>query len=291
MKRKILLVMILGVVFTTGITAQGYPVIDITSIFTAIQNGSTMVSQLQALYTQIKTSYEQLQQQIKNFESFDLRTLDAKDALGAWRSITTYAERMKTYEQNIGTLINKKDLKIGNISYSLNDIFTTPGTAVKDMAMKGARIVYDLLEANLSPQEKEEFQRLYGVGYGHYVRINQLGEMLKKKSAEVVAYSGSLQENLAEDRERLSTITKDLLISESTIQLQQMQNAMMAIMAQDIKTQANMLGNIAQQLAMLLSQAQIEKQALEEEINTNAMNLSEGFMKMLDEMPFSNAFK
>jgi hypothetical protein len=294
---------ILGTMCTIGVTAQGYPVIDVTSILAAVQNGSTMVSQLQALYTQIKTSYDQLQQQIKNFQTFDLRTLDAKDPLGSWRSISTYANRMMTYEKNIEALINIKDIKIDNISYSIKDIFTTHGKTIQNMimqvqdeamqytTMEGLYSLFDPLEAKLSPKEKEEFKRKFGMGYGYYLRINQLGEMLQKKAAEVSGYSDILQKNLAEDRERLSTIVSDLLVSESTIQQQQMNNAMTAIMAQDIKTQANMLGNIAQQFSMLSSKAQIEKQALLEEISTNDLNISEGFTKMLDEMPFLNAFK
>ncbi len=105
--KKTLLIITLGIMVNLNVFAQGYPVIDITGIITAIENGYTMVKQLYATYDNIKTSYDQLQQQIKSFESFDISTLDARDPLGAWRSINTYADRMLTYEQNIQAILVK----------------------------------------------------------------------------------------------------------------------------------------------------------------------------------------
>jgi hypothetical protein len=129
------------------------------------------------------------------------------------------------------------------------------------------------------------------MSYGHYMRINHFSEALKKKSAEIVSYRDSLQKYLTKDREKLSGIVDDLFDSESTIQQQQMNNAMMAIMAQDIKTQANILAEIAAQLAMSSTQALIEKQAMHDELNINDMDVPDGLIKMLNEMPSSNMYK
>jgi hypothetical protein len=252
----------------------------------AIENGYTMVQQLQAMYSSLKTSYDQLQQQIKSFESFDFNSLNAKDPLGSWKSLTTYADRMMTYEQNIESIVNKKDIKIGNAAYSLGDIFVSPvGAAMKDIA------VIDPFEKMLSPEEKTIFLRKYGMSYGRHIRLAQMGEILQKKSAEVAAYSGSLQKNLAEDREKLVSITNDLFGSESAIQQQQINNAVMSIMAQDMKTQANMVGNIANQLATAAAQVQMEKEALKNEINMNSLDFADGLMKMLDEIQSSKAYR
>jgi conjugal transfer/entry exclusion protein len=292
-KKIIVVVMVLGFMASVGLSAQGYPVIDMTNLVTAIENGYTMVQQLQTMYSNLKTSYDQLQQQIKNFESFDFNSLNAQDPLGSWRSINTYANRMMTYEQNIESIINRKDIKIGNGSYSLGDIFTTPpGNTMQSMAMDGVSFtMIDPFERKLTTEEKAAFHQKYGMSYGNYMRINHMGEMLKKKSAEVVGYSDSLQKNLAEDREKLDSISGDLFGSESAVQQQQINNALLAIMAQDIKTQANLLGKIAGQFAVNSSQILLEKQAMQDEKNINDLGLSGGFMKMLDEMQSSSAYR
>ena len=295
MKRNIVtlaVIIVLGFMGNSGVYAQGYPVIDIANIATSIENGYTMIEQLHAMYNQIKTAYDQLQQQIKNFESFDFRQLDAKDPLGSWRSMMTYANRMMTYEENIGSIIKKKNIKIGDGSYSLEDIFITSGRAVRDMVTDGSNFtLVDPFEKKLTSEEKEIFHRKYGMSYGRYMRLNQIGEMLQKKATEVIGYSDGLQKNLAEDRQRLDHIVGDVFENESTIKQQQINNAVMTIMAQDIKTQANILGNIANQLAALSSQAQIEKQARQEEINMNDLDVAEGLLKMLGEMPSSNDYR
>jgi conjugal transfer/entry exclusion protein len=288
--KKTVLAVVLGSMVHMGLLAQGYPVMDITNILSSIQNGYTMVQQLQAMYNNLKTAYDQLQQQIKNFESFDFNALDAKDPLGSWRSLTTYADRMMTYEQNIETIVKRKDIRIGNGSYSLGDLFTTP--VMKDMAMDAWNFtVVDPFEKRLTPAEKTVFHRKYGMSYGNYMRINQMGEILKKKASEVAGYSGSLQQNLAEDREKLSSITGNLFGSESAVQQQQINNAVLSIMAQDVKTQANLLGEIANQVATASAQAQIEKQAQREEINMNGLDFSEGFMNMLNEKQPANTYR
>jgi hypothetical protein len=292
MKRKIALcAMVLGIMVNRGVSAQGYPVVDISAIVAAIQNGYTMIQQLQTMYETVKTSYDQLQQQIKNLESFDFNTLDAKDPLGSWRSLTTYANRMMTYKQNIESIINKKDIKIGGGSYSLGDIFKSPAGTMQNMTTGGVNFIVDPFETKLSPAEKAAFHQKYGMSYGNYMRISQMREMLKKKAAEVAGYSGSLQKNLAEDRERLSAITGDMYGSESAIQQQQISNAVLSIMAQDIKTQANLLGNIADQLATEAAQTQTEKQAMQDELNMNSLGITDGFVKMLEDMPPANEYR
>jgi len=292
MKRKMaFLAVVLGIMVNRGVSAQGYPVMDVSAIVAAITNGFTMLQQLQAMYDQIKTAYNQLQQQIKNFESFDFDSLDAKDPLGSWGSLTTYANRMMTYEQNIESIINKKDIKIGNGSYSLGDIFKSPAGTVQNMAIGGANYVVDPFENKLSPAERAAFHQKYGMSYGNYMRIYQMREMLKKKAAEVVGYSSKLQENLAEDRERLDSITGDMKDSESTVQQQQISNAIMSTMAQDVKTQANLLGDIANQLATSAAQEQTEKQAMEDELNMNSLGISDGFLMMLEDMPPAGAYR
>jgi len=291
--KNTVLAMVLGLMANIGLSAQGYPVIDVTNLVTAIENGYTMVQQLQTMYNNLKTSCDQLQQQIKSFESFDFKSLNAQDPLGSWKSINTYANRMITYEQNIESIINRKDIKIGNSSYSLGDIFiTSPADIMQNMPMDGLNYtLIDPFERKLTAEEKAAFHQKYGIGFGNYMRMKQVGDMLQKKAAEVIGYSDSLQKNLTEDRERLDSISGGLFESESAVQQQQINNAVLTVMAQDMKTQAKVLGNIAQQLAMNTAQALLEKKAMQEELNINDLSLSDGLIKMLNEIQSLNDYR
>jgi hypothetical protein len=66
MKKKVFLVAMM-IMFKSGIFAQGYPVMDITNILTAIQNGYHLYQQLQTNINQLRNAYEQLQQAVKSF--------------------------------------------------------------------------------------------------------------------------------------------------------------------------------------------------------------------------------
>jgi hypothetical protein len=290
-KKAIVLALVLGAMVNAGLFAQGYPVIDVSAIVAAIQNGYTMAESLQAMYTNIKTAYEQLQRQIKSLESFDLNNLDADDPLGSWQSITTYANRMKTYEQNIGAIINKKDIKIGKDAYSLGDLLITPGKTAESMVVGGVKYVIDPLESKLSPAEKKAFKLKFSMSFGNSVRVTQLGQMMQKKAAEVVGYVTGLEKNIGEDREKLESISKTMYGSESLIQQQQVNNALLTVMAQDTKTQAKLVGDIAHQLAMNSSQEQITKAAAQEETNINDTDVSQGFLRLLDAMEPSSSFR
>jgi hypothetical protein len=290
-KKSAVLALVLGTLVNAGVFAQGYPVMDVTAIMAAIQNGYTMAETLQAMYTNVRTSYDQLQHQIKNFELFDLYQLDANDPLGSWRSIKTYANRMKAYEQNIEAIINKKDIKIGNDTYSLGDVFMSPGSTMENLVIDGINYVLDPFEARLSPQERLVFKRKFGTSFGAEMRISQLGDMMKKKAAEVVGYAESLQKNINEDRERLESIVEGLFEGASIVKQQQINNAVMAILAQDTKTQAKLMGDIAQQIAMNSSQAQMMRKAMQEEINMIDLAVSEGYMKILKEIENSSSYR
>ena len=290
-KYVMVLALVLGFMTNAGVFAQGYPVIDVSAIVAAIQNGYTMAENLQAMYTNIKTSYDQLQQQIKSLESFDITQLGSNDPLGSWQSLSTYSNRMKTYEQNIESIISRKDVKIGKDSFSLGDIFISPNKAMNNLVKDEINPVLDPLELKLTLPERKAFQLKFGKSFGNNARINQLGEMMKKKAAEVVGYATALQKNISEDRERLEVIAKDMFGSESIIQQQQVNNAVLAVMAQDAKTQAQLMGSIAQQLAINAAQEQAKRDAAQEEININDLEVSEGYLRLMDGMESSNSYR
>lgn len=291
--KKIILAICIVCGCIMGLSAQGYPVMDISNIIASIENGYTMIQQLEAMYNNVKTAYDQLQQQIKNFESFDISQLDARDPLGSWRAMMTYADRMMTYEQNIEKLLNNKNLKIGNESWSLNDIFTSnPIDTAVGMASSGIGFVaVDPFERKLTPQEKAVFHQKYGMGFGHYMRYNYMGEALQQKAAEIAAYSTGLQDNLQEDRQRLDSIIESGFDNESAIKQQQTANALLASQAQEAKTQSNLLGQIGTLMAMEAVRNQEMRKAAQEIRNTSNFDFAEGFVNMINDQEASSNFK
>jgi len=282
MKKSVLVgVLVVGMGFHGF--AQGFPVIDITGVLTAIENGYTLYEQLQAAYNNIKANYDQLKQTIKNFESFDMNNLDAKDPLGSWRSLMTYADRMLTYEENMERIIKRKDIKIGNGSYSFEDIFTSsPSDTAKNMLVDGGTFVaVDPFEKKLTDREKAMFNQRYGLSYGRYMRYSKMTEMIQKKAAQSAAYSNEWQKGLGEDRQRLQTLMNDGFENDSAVKQLQLQNAQMQGQAQDIKTITKTLGDIATLQALNAAQAQEQTKMEQESRNSTSLDLSEGFVEML----------
>jgi prefoldin subunit 5 len=280
MKRKILAIVL--VVLVGGSVFAGYPVIDISNIIASIENGYTLVQQLQTMYENIKNGVEQLNETRKNFEAFDIRQLSLRDPLGSWRKIMTYGNRMMTYEENMEAVINSKNLKIGNGSYSLADLFTSPSTIPDMMGSAVNFTAVDPFSKKLSPEEQAIFHSKYGMSYGNYLRIHTLGVKIGEKAAELTGYSGKLEENLKEDREALSKMIDEVSDGNSIVEQAQVTNAQLAAQCQELKSQTSILSKLGEEIASEAARNQLQKQAMEDARNSNDADVADGFLKMLE---------
>jgi len=289
MKRKILAVVL--VVLAGGSLFAGYPVIDINNIIASIENGYTLVQQVQAMYENIRNGIEQLNETRKNFESFDMKQLSAKDPLGSWRKIMTYGNRMLTYEENMEAVINSKNLKIGNSSYSLADLFISPLT-IPDMAGNAVSFTaIDPFSKKLSPEEQAIFHSKYGMSYGHYLRIHTLGVKIGEKAAELTGYSGKLEENLKDDREALAKMIDEVSDGNSIVEQAQVTNAQLAAQCQELKSQTSLLSKLGEEIASEAARNQLQKQAMEDAKNNNNADVADGYLKMLEKTGKRSDFK
>jgi hypothetical protein len=227
------------------------PVIDITNLIRAIENGIHMYEQLRGMYETIRTNIERLEQQRRAFEAFDIKQLNLDDPLGSWKKIMTYGNRMMTYEENIESILNRKDIKIGNSSYSLMDLYATnPVTNITDMTNSAIDYaINDPFEKQLTPEEKAVFHSKYGMSYGHYMRYHKIGAALSKKAAEVTAYNEKLEEELADDRETIQSMLEDNSSDGSWVQEQQKINSLLMVKNQELKTKTKLIADIAQMYA------------------------------------------
>jgi len=289
MKRKIM-ILVLAVMVSGGAFA-GYPVIDISNIIASIENGYTLVQQVQAMYENIKNGIQQLDETRKNFQKFDLKELSLKDPLGSWGKIMTYGNRMMTYEENMEAVINKKNLKIGNGSYSLADLFISPST-IPDMAVGAVNFTaVDPFSKKLTPEEQAIFHSKYGMSYGHYLRIHTLGVKIGEKAAELTGYSGKLEENLKEDREALSKMNNEASDANSIVEQAQVTNAQLAAQCQELKSQTSLLSKLGEEMASEAARNQLQKQAMEDTKNNSDADVADGYIKILDNMGKKGDFK
>jgi conjugal transfer/entry exclusion protein len=289
MKREIMMVVL--AVLAVGSVFAGYPVIDIHNIIASIENGYTLVQQLQAMYENVRNGIEQLNETRKNFEAFDVRQLSLKDPLGSWGKIMTYGNRMMTYEENMEAVINKKNLKIGNSSYSLADLFTSPST-IPDVIGDGIGFVaVDPFSKKLTPEEQAIFHSKYGMSYGHYLRIHTLGTKIGEKAAELTGYSGSLEENLKEDRDALSKMINEVSDGNSIVEQAQVTNAQLAAQCQELKSQTSLLSKLGEEIASESARNQLLKQAMEDSKKNSDLDVADGYLKMLDNMGKRGDFK
>jgi hypothetical protein len=242
------------------------------------------------MYENIKNNVEQLNETRKNFETFDVKQLSMKDPLGSWGKIMTYGSRMMAYEENMESIINNKNLKIGNSSYSLADLFTDP-SAIQDTAGDASGFTaIDPFSKKLSPEEQLIFLSKYGMSYGRYLRLHTLGVKTGEKAAELLGYADSFAKNLKEDREALSRMVDEVANGDSIVEQAQVTNAQLAAQCQELKSQTSLLSKLGEEIASEASKKQLLKQAMDEVKKNSNLDVSDGYLKMLGNMGKRNDF-
>jgi hypothetical protein len=271
------------------------PIIDATNLIHAVENGMEMYEQLKSIYETIKTNVERLKEQIKAFESFDPRRLSLEDPLGSWRKIMTYGDRMMTYEENIKSILNRKDIKIGAASYSLADLFmTNPVTNITNMA-GGAMdyVIVDPFERRLTAEEKAVFHQKYGMSYGNYMRYHKIGEGLSKKAAEITAYNKKLHEELTADREAIRSMLEDNASEGGNdsgggwVREQQKINGLLMVKNQELKTKTKLIADIADVYAQNAARAKMDAEAPQK---SDDVDFGENYLKILEKTGSKNDY-
>ena len=268
--KKLLLIIIVSGGFTAWAQTPAQPwgsipnpsVFDIKRYYQLVKNGMDMYEQLTGLYQTIKTNVEKLEEQRKDFEALN--------------TIMTYGNRMKTYEENIETILNRKDIKIGKVSYSLADLYTA----------KPAEKFMDSFEKFLTDDEIEIFIKKYGISYGHYARNFIIQEGLAQKAAEVIAYNEKLREELAVDREAIQSMVKNPG-DRSWVKEQQKINGLLLEKSQDLKTKTKLITDISAMYAGIAAEAKLESEALQKSCEAD---LGENYLKILEKTGNKNNF-
>lgn len=253
---------LVGFFFLVGVSSANAPVIDITNLLQAIQQGYSMYQQLETMFQQLKNAKEQLEKQKKNFESLSLGELDALDPLGSWSSIMGYADSVASYTENIESVFKSKSMQWGDVSFSYEDLYST------DFYERAITEAWDdPFEKTLSTEEKAEFHSQFGMSYGHYMRYNALANELTQTAGQTKSKLEEMQIKIQEDREHADTIASSGVETESVLTAAKSQAALTELGVQTAITQADILASLydleATKVAME-AQELIEEQKLRE---------------------------
>jgi hypothetical protein len=260
------------------------PIIDATNLIHAVENGMEMYEQLNGIYQTVKTNVERVKELIKAFKAFDPRQLSLEDPLGSWSRIMTYGNRMMTYEENIESILNRKDIKIGGSSFSLADLYMiNPVTNMANITGSAIdSVIADPFEKKLTLEEKAVFHQKYGMSYGHYIRYHKIGEALTKKAAEITAYNGKLQEELTTDRDAIQSmldVNSGNDSEESWVKEQQKINSLLMVKNQELRTKTKLIADFADLYAQNAAKANMDAEVKQK---NNDADFGENYLKILE---------
>ena len=257
MKKKIYAMFTALFLISGPLFSQAF-VIDLQAIAAAIQNGVTMAQQLEATYNQLRGTYEQIQQTAEQMKSMDMSKLSKK----ALQSLTGNSDMLEDYLNNLENIYDEKNMKIGNISFSLNDLYNTDvySKISKDFGIEMGKSI-----GSLTAQQLKEFANTYGIDYEQYLRMAALAQETGKKAKEIKAMNGysskvtdslrQLSDDLASgagDSSEVATLQKSLLAANATVDA--------------LVTVSDTVSNISDLLA---SQAAQQNEQLQKEIESS----------------------
>lgn len=222
MKKRLTGYVLFSLIFTFKIFSQAF-VIDLQAIAAAIQNGVTMAQNLEATYNQLRGTYEQIQQTAEQMKSMDMSKLSKK----ALQGLTGSSDLLEDYLNNLENIYDEKNMKIGNISFSLNDLYNTDvySRISKDFGIEMGKSL-----GSMTAQQLKDFADKYGIDYEQYLRMAALAEETGKKAKEIKAMKGysknvtdslrKLSDDLAStvaDSSEVATLQKSLLAANATV--------------------------------------------------------------------------
>lgn len=178
MKKKSVVLLIL--IFTCHFAFSQVLVEDLTAIAAAIENGLTMYQQLMNNIQQLQKTAEEVENVRKQMESFDLSKYDWKK----WDTFLHAADDFMDLQDDLSSLINSKNMKIGNYNFSLKDLYTT------DFYLNCmTEAEKNLNPANISEEQRNAFIGRHGMSPEHYNKYIALEHEISTKSQEVVVVS------------------------------------------------------------------------------------------------------
>ena len=196
MKKKIFS-MILFLTFSLNAFCQLF-VEDITAIATAIENGLVMYQDLQNAIQQYQKICEQLENTKKQMESFDFSSYDYTK----FSKFKNAATDFLSIGENMENLIESKSMKVGNLSFSLKDLYTTN---FYSKALSEAE--KNLNPANMTEEQKKDFKKRHGLDPSEWYLMASIQEEIGNTSAKVKVKVQASKEAVDKIKDQLKDIS------------------------------------------------------------------------------------
>lgn len=204
MKKKTVLAAVLGLLFSHGLFATGYPVFDVSGWLAAIDQLYQAYDMVNNTITQIENQYKTIQQAVERAQSidwdnitfdgdFDIRN-DIKDA-------NKRVNRLLTQARTIKNTITTPSINCGNVKYSIADLCGATSsdmwesrknllTAVSDykyyMTSTMKTAVDDVVDG-LDEKQKIAIWKKYGISPQNYVFTQQSVSAVMDAASKVMA--------------------------------------------------------------------------------------------------------
>ncbi len=182
-RKRIFLISFFFMVLKADIFSTGVQFVeDITAIATAIENGLTMYKNLQTSIEQFQKTCEEIDKIKEQMVSFDLSEYDWSE----WDTFLHAADDFMSLQDDLQSAINAKNMKIGDVNFSLRDLYTTDlWINLMDESEK------KLDPRNISEEDQRRFISRHGMTVDHYLKFTNLEEQIATKSQEVVVVTAA----------------------------------------------------------------------------------------------------
>ena len=262
MKNK-LLVIVFVLFFPFSAHCQ-WAVIDVNSIAASIENGITMYHQLQTAYNQYQNMIERLNKIKQDMKKFDVSKYDWSQ----WDSILKMTDHYMTQMDNIENIVNRKSMKIGNLRFSMKDLYTT------DLYEKlGNEVEEELNPENITEADKANFYRKHGLSVKHYNKLRALNEQLHETALHTAAQVEVMEkedEIVLEQISDFKAATQDTTGTVDNLQLSAKIQAQNLQEAKEISMTVRSMSQQAMQRNMIEATREAANQELLDQQNSHA---------------------
>lgn len=244
--RKIIRILFLTVtvLLGTGLSAQGYPVFDNMGLLAGIDRFYQGYDQLMNTITMIEQNYQQIEQAIKQAQSWSFEDLDFNDGNALVNidirdeiaDATKQVDRQMNNIRKIRDTFEKENMTIGGLTFSMKDL---AGLGDKDKTMD--KIIKEAIETEkndfkegfkkialgVTEEEAQAIWAKYGLSPQNFIMVKAVDKKMQEVSANVFAGASETVQKMQfeEISGRTNPIVKKLLEDPDSVTEKDIQQA------------------------------------------------------------------
>lgn len=244
--RKIIRILFLTVtvLLGTGLSAQGYPVFDNMGLLAGIDRFYQGYDQLMNTITMIEQNYQQIEQAIKQAQSWSFEDLDFNDGNALVNidirdeiaDATKQVDRQMNNIRKIRDTFEKENMTIGGLTFSMKDL---AGLGDKDKTMD--KIIKEAIETEkndfkegfkkialgVTEEEAQAIWAKYGLSPQNFIMVKAVDKKMQEVSANVFAGASETVQKMQfeEISGRTNPIVKKLLEDPDSVTEKDIQEA------------------------------------------------------------------